>query len=312
MTTESMDDRGVVFKIQKYSIHDGPGIRTLVFLKGCPLRCLWCSNPESWNLDPQIIFTKKRCINCEKCVTVCPTQAIRADANGSKTIDNTCDLCSKCTRTCPTGALELIGKYMKVQEVVKVIEQDMPFYTMSNGGITLSGGEPVLQFNFSKALLKECKQRGIHTAIETSGHCNWENLRELSEYADLFLFDIKVLDRTKHCLFTSVSNEIVLENLEALAKLKKKIVIRYPLIPQRNDSDEDIDALANFVKNLVSKYDVINELDLLPYHRYGLYKYDLLGIDYKLINLPPLADSEVKVIKEKLAKHVNLKIQVGG
>jgi pyruvate formate lyase activating enzyme len=307
-----MSDCGVVFRTQKYSIHDGPGIRTLVFLKGCPLRCLWCCNTESWNPNPEILFTKQKCIDCGKCIIVCPTKAIRIDETGNKTIGENCTLCLKCTGTCVTGALELVGKFMKATDVMEIIEQDRSFYDSSGGGVTLSGGEPTLQFRFSKELLKECKKRSISTAIETSGYCNRKNIEELSQFVDLFLYDIKVLNRTKHLLYTGVSNNTILENLEALAKLKKKITLRYPLIPQHNDGDEDIDALINFINALTSKYDVINELDLLPYHKYGLYKYALLGVDYKLKSLTSPSDREMEWMKEKLSKHLTIKIQVGG
>ena len=310
--TEITADRGVVFRIQKYSIHDGPGIRTLVFLKGCTLRCKWCCNPESWNPNPQIIFIKQRCTNCKKCLQACPAEAIKVDNEGNRTIKSNCSLCLKCTEACAAGALELIGKYMKVRDVVDVIEQDRPFYSMSDGGVTLSGGEPTLQFNFSKSLLKECKKRGIHTAVETSGYCSWKDLSELEEFTDIFLFDIKILDRKKHFLFTSAFNDIVLKNLKALAKSKKKIVIRYPLIPHHNDKIEDLEALANLILDLRSEYDAVDELDLLPYHKYGIYKYDLLNTKYKLKNLTLYKDSEIIRVKDFLSRYLNIKIQIGG
>jgi pyruvate formate lyase activating enzyme len=218
----------------------------------------------------------------------------------------------KCVEACATGALDIVGKYMRIQDVVGVIEQDRPFYSASDGGVTLSGGEPTLQFSFSKALLEECRKRGISTAIETSGYCSWRKLDKLSEFVDLFLFDIKVLHRNKHFLLTSVSNEIILRNLEELAKSKRKIVIRYPLIPQHNDMKGDIKALAIHVRNLNLKYDAISEVDLLPYHRYGTYKYHLLGVKYKLENLAPPTDTEISKIKKLLSETLNINIQIGG
>lgn len=267
-----MKDVGVIFKIQKYSIHDGPGIRTVVFLKGCPLRCIWCCNPESWNPHPEIM---------------------RVPTSLSK-------------------ARELVGKYMKVQDVMKLLEQDEPFYKVSGGGITLSGGEPTVQPEFSNELLKECKKRGLHTAVETSGFCEWKKLSELGEFVDLFLYDIKVLNGEKHSLFTGVPNDLILKNLKKLAKLRKNIVIRYPLIPEHNDGNEDIDALIDLVVELNSKDDIIDEIDLLPYHRYGFYKYELLGIDYKLKSLAVPTKDKVNEIKKKLSEALCIKIKVCG
>jgi pyruvate formate lyase activating enzyme len=304
---------GIVFKIQKYAIHDGPGIRTLVFLKGCPLRCLWCCNPESWNPDPEIVFVSQKCIHCENCLKVCPTKAIKADEQGNKTIDkNKCTLCSQCLYACAAKALELFGTRMTVYEVVKVVEQDRPFYVTSNGGVTLSGGEPMLQFEFSKELLKEFKSRSIHTAIETSGYAKWSIIEDFSKFVDLFLYDIKVVDRTKHLSFTGVPNDIILKNLERLVELRKNVIIRYPLIPEHNDSDEDIDALIRLILNLNSKNNLINEAHILPYHRYGVYKYKLMSTNYKLESLRPPTEDKVRGVREKILKELGIKVKIGG
>jgi pyruvate formate lyase activating enzyme len=308
-----MNDFGVVTKIQKYAIHDGPGIRTLVFLKGCPLRCLWCCNPESWNPNPEITFNKQKCVDCRTCLKVCPTKSIKVDAKGNKIVEKkNCNLCIRCVAICKRKAIELVGRYMTVQNVVEIVEKDMHFYTASGGGITLSGGEPTFQYEFSKKLLQECKKRGINTAIETNGHCEEKRLIGLSEFTDLFLYDIKVLEGNKHLKLIGVRNDIILKNLSALAKLGKKIIIRYPLIPKNNDKDEDISALADLVLDLHSEYGVIEELAILPYHRYGTYKYALLGIDYRLRKLKPHTDCQISGFKEKLSGLLDTKVKIGG
>jgi pyruvate formate lyase activating enzyme len=303
---------GIILKIQKYAIHDGPGIRTLVFLKGCPLRCLWCCNPESWELSPEIIFIKQRCIYCGNCVKICYNKAIEVNEN-NKTIDEgRCTLCGRCLEICVARAIELLGKRMSVEEVMNVIEEDKIFYAVSGGGVTLSGGEPAFQFDFSMELLKECRKRGVHTAIETSGYTKWAVLKKLGEFVDLFLYDIKVIDRKKHIAFTGVPNDIILRNLERLVESGKSTIIRYPLIPEHNDSNEDIDALTNLAFNLNSKNNIINEVHIMPYHRYGAYKYNLLRINYKLKNLRSPAQDEVNRVKEKILKELNIEVKIGG
>jgi len=301
-------DRGWIFDVKRFSIHDGPGIRTTVFLKGCPLRCLWCDNPESQQIQPQILFWKDRCIGCSVCLDVCPQSAIAVDQRGIKTIlSDRCDLCGSCLSECYANALEQIGRLATVEEIVSLVEADTPFYDQSGGGVTLSGGEPTSQAAFSRRILEETQKRGIHTAVETCGHAPWEAWESLLPHLDLILYDLKVIDAVRHRRFTGLSNQLILENLRRLADTGKQIIIRRPVIPGCNDHPESVHALARFVKELNG----IDEVHLLPYHRLGENKYEQLSRDYPMGEQSSLSDEDVEELRDILISY-DLKVNIGG
>lgn len=262
---------GVVFNIQKYSIHDGPGIRTTVFLKGCPLRCYWCQNPESQKKEPEIILFKDRCTLCGRCVAVCPSGASSLSVASSIIDRSKCTGCGKCVEACPNDARQLVGKYMTVDEVVEEVLKDVKFYQNSGGGVTLSGGDPIAQLGFALAILKRCKEAGLHTALETCGYTRWSTMEKLLKYTDLVLFDIKHMDSKKHIEGTRTPNSIILKNAKRIAQLKP-LKVRVPLIPGFNDSVEHISQLARFVRKELGFVDI----ELLPYNKLGEVKYDRL------------------------------------
>lgn len=281
--------KGLVFNIQKFSLHDGPGIRTVVFLKGCPLACMWCSNPEGRGKSVELIYGCDRCIGadeCDRCMTACLEQAIILDENGKIRVDRSrCDGCGDCAQVCPSHALQVSGEWVEVDDVLRMVEEDDAFYSRSGGGLTVSGGEPLAQGAFVQSLLEAARARGIDTAIETSGLCNWKTLSEVAPLADRIFFDIKCLDSDRHERATGVSNAKILENFRRLrAELPEvPVIVRTPIIPGVNDSEDDILAIAAFIRDSggASRY------ELLPYHGFGEPKYTKLGKHYSLSHLEP-------------------------
>ena len=292
--------KGLVFNIQKFSLHDGPGIRTIVFLKGCPLACMWCSNPEGRSTTPELILSCDRCIGtdeCDRCITVCLEGAISRGEDGTVTIDRArCDGCGDCTYVCPSEALETSGDWVEVEEILRIVEEDDAFYARSGGGLTLSGGEPLAQGSFVRALLRAARDRGIDTAVETSGLCNWKTMKDVAPLTDRMFFDIKCLDPEKHERVTGVSNAKILDNFRKLrAELPEvDVVVRTPVIPGVNDTKRDIRAIAEFVTDAggASSY------ELLPYHRFGEPKYDKLGKHYRLSHLDPPTDARMAELRQ--------------
>jgi len=262
---------GAVFNIQRYSIHDGPGIRTTVFLKGCSLRCFWCQNPESQAIRPELFFDKSKCTRCGRCVEVCPTGASSLSDKTSVIDRSICIGCGKCVEVCPNEARRLVGKYMTVDEVMQEVLKDRRFYENSGGGVTLSGGEPTTQLNFAVALLQRCKQQGLHTTLDTCGYAPWSTMEKLLKYTDLVLYDIKHMDPVKHRQGTGESNRIILENARRIAK-RWPMRVRVPLIPGFNDSVDDVRAIARFVRTELGSV----EIDLLPYNKFGEAKFERL------------------------------------
>lgn len=293
---------GIIFDIKRYAIHDGPGIRTTVFLKGCPLTCAWCHNPEGIAKEPEFMWSEERCIHCKTCQSICPQNAVSFDHTPQ--IDNQkCNVCNACSTACPSQALELIGKEMSVTHVVKEIEKDVLFYDESNGGVTISGGEPLMQPAFLYNLLKACKTRNIHTAVDTSGYAPLKTLTKISRYTDLFLYDVKGMNNETHKKVTGVSNTLILKNLKALSRTKD-IIVRYPLIPGITDSKKDIAAFAEFISSIPVK-----EIDVLPYHKAGVEKAKKLKKPVFIAD-PPSAETVEDM--RKMLKRVGMKVKIGG
>ena len=270
-----MNDRGIVFNIQKFSVNDGPGIRTVVFLKGCPLRCKWCANPESQLVRAEIMWDEKKCVHCRHCIEVCPLQAVSA-RNGKIIIDSSkCDGCGKCFHECPGKALKNEGELKTVREVMDTVMQDLPFYEESGGGITLSGGEMLAQPEFAVSLLKASKENNLHTCAETTGFAKQEVFASVIENLDLILFDVKHWNSEKHKEGTGVKNERILANLKYAIDQGKDVLPRIPVIPGFNDSIEDAANLARVIKEAGS-----TKCQLLPFHQFGENKYEQLGREY--------------------------------
>jgi pyruvate formate lyase activating enzyme len=291
---------GIVTNIQRFSVHDGPGIRDVIFIKGCPMRCLWCSNPETQNSYPEMGLSKERCIGydeCGRCMDVCLPKAFVPAEDGKLDINRElCNDCGECAGICPSKAIRIFGTREKVDEVVRVVEEDGDFYWRSGGGITISGGEPISQVDFVCGLLMECRKRAIHTAIETTAYARWENLERVCRYSDLVFCDIKHMDPDKHQAYTGVTNELVLENIRKIYHTYPEIplVVRTPVVTGFNDSEENIVATVNFLSDIKS----VKEYDLLPYHGFGESKYRQLGRKYSLTAVkPPSEDHIAKLIR---------------
>ena len=280
---------GIVFDIKKFSIHDGPGIRTTVFFKGCPLRCWWCHNPEGLTPEPELMIRANRCIKCDACLDVCPHGAISRDGDAVLTDATKCVRCGACVEACYAEARQIVGREVTVAQVAAEIERDVPFYDESGGGVTFSGGEPLLQWDFLLELLRACKARGIHTAVDTCGFAPWEVLDSVRGYVDLFLYDLKLMDDARHRKFTGVSNALILSNLQALSQRGHDIVVRMPLIPGINDDEENIRQAGAFAVELPH----LIRIDVLPYHSLGDEKYGRLNKPYGLSETRPPAEDHV-------------------
>lgn len=268
-----MNIKAIVFDIQKFSLHDGPGIRTTVFLKGCPLRCVWCHNPESWHPKPELLFSAAKCIGCGKCAAVCPNRAHRFEAGQHVFSRNLCLACGKCADVCPVEALELCGRFLTVEEVMTEVRKDCVFYENSGGGLTLSGGEPMMRPEFTFALLDAAKKEGIHTALESCGFAPLQEFARILPVTDLFLFDIKTMDEAKHLRFTGQDNRLILSNLEFLSGAGAEITLRCPLIPGLNDTPDELARLGQLAERLPG----VKAIDVEPYHPLGVSKAERLG-----------------------------------
>ena len=286
--------KGLITGIQRFSIHDGPGIRTTVFLKGCPMRCFWCHNPETWKVKPEIQFFKEKCIGCGECAKVCPANAHVMQDGQHLFIRERCTACGKCPNACTTGALAMAGKWWKSDDVIRELVKDRKYYQNSEGGITLSGGEPFMQKEFVKEILGRIRQEGIHTAVETAAFCKWEDIQELLPTLDLVIMDIKVMDDNIHQKVTGVSNKQILDNALRLSKEKVHLIIRTPVIPGVNDNCEAIKEIADFIRLFPNLLDY----ELMPFHNMAQNKYDSLGIENLSLQLKPLSSEEIKMLTE--------------
>ena len=280
---------GTVFDIQRFSIHDGPGIRTTVFLKGCPLNCLWCHNPESKSSKPQLSFTPMRCIGCGACLKACKHNAHKLNEKGEHVIDRSaCVLCGECVKTCYAEALEMIGKTMTVEEVIEEVMKDEPFYETSGGGMTISGGEPLFQPDFSVALLESAKAHKLDTGIETSGFASWATLERFIPLVDHFMFDIKETDPKRHEHVTGRPLEPIVANLKKLHDSGAEILVRFPMVPNVNALPEHFKGIGKLAKSLPN----VKGFEIMPYHRLGESKLDRLGLGASPIKTEPPENEE--------------------
>ena len=279
-------------------MYDGPGVRTLVFFKGCPLRCKWCSNPEGLERKYQIMFKPTTCVSCGSCVPVCPQKIHSISSSGEHIIDRSIDCigCGQCVEACIPDALKVSGEQVPISELLEYVEQDRAFYDQSGGGVTLGGGEVTAQPEAAINLLQACKQEGLHTAIETCGYTKKETILRFAEYVDLFLFDLKHIDPDRHFELTGVRNEMILENLEELIMKRNHVKVRMPMLKGINDSEAEIRGVIEFLKPF-REFKNFEGIDLLPYHKLGVNKYVQLGMDYPIEGDPSLDDADLDRIE---------------
>lgn len=300
--------KGYVFDIKKYALHDGPGIRTTVFFKGCPLRCLWCHNPEGQNPGREIMLRPGRCLeSCSRCFDICPLKAISKSSTFPVINTSLCNCCGLCAEICPSEALEMIGREVTPAEVMDEVMKDFVFYQQSGGGVTFSGGEPLMQPEFLQELLVLAKKYNLHTVVDTSGYARFDLFLRILPLVDLFLYDLKVMEAEKHKRLTGKDNKLILENLKKLAAITDNVIIRIPIIPSVNDDDDNLKQMVKFIASLGS----VRGIELLPYHPLGKDKYVRLGRDYQLVDLKKPSPEEMNRIAD-FFKQNNLSVLIGG
>ena len=297
--------KATIFNIQKFCVNDGPGIRTTVFFKGCPLSCLWCHNPESKKVKTEIFFDSRKCIGCGKCVPVCRNLAHSFEENIHIYNRKDCISCKNCSEACPAGALESVGYEITVDEIIKEVLKDKTFYDDSNGGMTVSGGEPMLQFEFLCELLKRAKKEELHICMETCGFAPSENYKKISQYVDIFLFDYKISDEDDHKKYTGQSNELILKNLKMLDDMGCKTVLRCPIIPTVNDTDEHFEAIGKLSESMKN----VIEINVEPYHPLGSGKTEMLGREYELKDITFPKDETVLTWIEEIKKYTDKEVK---
>lgn len=298
--------KGVITNIQRFSVNDGPGIRSTVFMKGCPLSCEWCHNPECLSSRPQIYYVQEKCAMCGKCVENCAENAISLEKKQRFDWDK-CVLCMRCIEACPNRALIQVGYEIEPDAVLAEVESDLLFYKNSGGGLTVSGGEPLFQYEFVTYLFKSARQKNISTALDTSGYVERQKLMEILNHVDLLLYDIKHVNPTKHKQKTGRTNKLILENVKKIAEInKEKLMIRIPIIPGFNDSVSELKEIADFIKPLG-----VQRVDIFPYHRYATKKYDMLGIQNKMNGYKEHSDKENENFKN-IFESYGFQVSIGG
>lgn len=313
-----MQKQTLISNIQRYSINDGPGIRTNVFIMGCPLKCPWCHNPECVHASVNIYWKRTLCKQCGLCLSACPRDAIHPpipvdeamkDDSTYHKIDRTkCDMCMKCVEVCPDGALSKVGDTLSIKEVLDEVVRDKPFYINSGGGMTVTGGEPTTQPKYLLELLAKAKELDLHTCLDTSGHCPWEVLESTLNYVDMYLYDLKHMDSREHQKMTEVGNELILENLQRLAEANKALRIRVPVIPGFNDFLKTMMDMAEFLVKLPNP---VQGIDLLPFHNWCQDKYRWLGLDWPMSDVESMDPGELEEHK-MLIESYGLECTIGG
>lgn len=298
---------GTIFDIKRYAIHDGPGIRTTVFLKGCPLQCWWCHNPEGLADSPQRLYNADRCIGCEACIDACPQDALSRSNDGIRVNPQKCEQCFKCAAVCPSGAVQKIGRSVSVAELMQTIVSDRLFYDESGGGVTISGGEPLSQAEFLLELLTACGRTGIHRAVDTCGYADPDQILAVARQTDLFLFDLKLMDTRKHRKYTGMPNETILANLELLAARNANVVVRIPVIPGVNADDDNMRQTARFLTARPG----IRKVHLLSYHSTARKKYRQLGLDFIPADIAGPTSAETRRLASLLESY-GLQVSLGG
>lgn len=303
----SSTQKRLVLDITRMTIHNGPGLRTLILFKGCPLSCRWCSTPESQAKEIEIGINRKKCNLCGNCFSICPVDAI-STVNGNVIIDRKkCNKCTKCAEVCHPGAIQILGRYMSVSDLLVEAEKDKTFYNNSGGGVTLSGGEPLLEPDFNSKLFKALKNAGISIGVDTCGYVPWKNISQVLEYVDFFLWDIKHMDPEEHRVLTGVRNELILTNLKACSDRGTPLYIRIPVIPGCNDSEKNIRATCEFVKELRS----VRQIDLLPVHHLGRARYEALDRPYPIADIQLINDERMQLLKT-LVESYGIRCTIGG
>lgn len=270
--------KGRITTIQRMSIHDGPGIRTTIFMKGCNMRCKWCHNPETWRNGSQLEFVKDNCIKCWQCIDVCPQDALSNENNLLNIDRDKCNGCGVCQPACYSNALVIVGEEISVSDAMGKILQDKTYYKVSDGGVTISGGEPLLQSAFVKALVEACRKEGIHTCVESNFAVNWKTIEEVLPFVDLWRVDLKMTDDQAHKEWTGIPNKQILQNLDRLSKYKIPVIISTPVIPGVNDNEKEIKNICGYIK----KWKNVEEFNLLPFHSLGFSKFESLGMENPL------------------------------
>lgn len=297
-----------ISEIQRFCVHDGPGIRTTVFFQGCPLHCKWCQNPETISSEPIILYNKEQCVGCTACISSCPRNAISVTGNGIVITDkDKCDKCGKCCEECYFLARTLSSKQYSVKQLFDEIQKDKVVFKRSGGGITISGGEPLLQADFNEEFLILCKNEGYTTAVETAGFVHNDTIKRFVPLIDTFLFDMKMFDCKKHKYWTGVPNNSILENLRTVTSMHDNVVIRVPLIPSVNDTDEEFGKMMNFVASLRH----VNSVHILPFHQFGSSKYDLAQMDYAMREFSEDNLERVNACRD-IAEKLGFRVNVGG
>ena len=294
-----ISDYGQVFEIERYATKDGPGIRTVVFFKGCNLRCIWCQNPESHIMKPEVMYSAEQCAGCRKCLSVCPNGSVREiPPFGFISNSNTCLLCGACVDACFYDARKIVGKTYTVEELMKEILKDKNFYDNSGGGVTFSGGEPLLQHRVVLEVAKSCRKMGIHTALETAGYVEWKVLEEVIPYMNLIFYDVKHIDEKLHKEYTGVSNKLILENLKKLSMKFNNIIVRIPVVPKVNNTMD----VQRKIFQFLLKYTNVKTVELLPFHRLGTGKYNGLGRIYKMENTANLHKEDCRPFADEAVR----------